>query len=148
MYFISTCRKPIARATARLSRWAVSGPAGGLSGPVAQRAGGGRHDGAAGTRGTCGGIHRPPAPSARALTASATAVPRQSGFAGVSCPTADRCVAVGQRVNRSGIQVPLAEAWNGHRWKVQRARVPAGARTSRLAERWDGTAWSIQRTRG
>jgi len=144
------------------------------AGGAAQRAGGGRHDGAAGTRGLAAVFTGSPAPSARALTASATGVPRQSGFAGVSCPTADRCVAVGQRVNRvnrSGIEVPLAEAWNGHRWKVQRARVPAGARTSRLeavscssarmcmavgdytndagarvpmSQRWNGRRWAME----
>jgi len=68
----------------------------------------------------------------------------------------------------------VAERWNGHRWRTQRIREPAGAsgnvlvaiscssrrrctavgydlttsgNTLTLAERWNGRRWSVQLTR-
>ena len=86
-----------------------------------------------------------------------------SGLQGVSCPSANACVAVG---GDSGAAV--AERWNGRTWSIQptpsarneyvqlqaaACTSPAGCTavghlsTNRtLAERWDGRKWSIQRT--
>jgi len=96
-----------------------------------------------------------------------------SRFSGVSCVSPVACIAVGDNQRRS-IVVPLAETWNGGRWRaitpaaVPRARVSqligvscprpntctavgsyltatAGAA---LAERWNGRSWHIQATAG
>jgi hypothetical protein len=91
---------------------------------------------------------------------------------GVSCATSASCTAVGF-FNAAGIDVILAERWNGSRWSIERARYPAGARAARLAavscsstrsctavgsfsnrvgvdvtlaERRAGERWSVQRT--
>jgi hypothetical protein len=92
---------------------------------------------------------------------------------GVSCPTVDACIAVGQYGTKTG-GAPLVEAWNGRSWNLQVAPNPAGAQGSvfgavscssaasctavgysyyasgsaepSLAESWNGTAWSIQST--
>jgi hypothetical protein len=90
-------------------------------------------------------------------------------LAGVSCPAATACTAVGSY--QSGDQTfPLAERWNGTAWSLQPVPGPPGAFTSALtgvscsavnactavgtfsghgedlplAERWNGSAWSIQ----
>jgi hypothetical protein len=91
---------------------------------------------------------------------------------GVSCPTATRCIAVGDYIVKgtSGGGLPLAARWNGIRWTVQVMPHPAGAQfalpnalsCSRvtqctavgvwsdgstggpLAEGWNGTTWTIQ----
>jgi len=96
-----------------------------------------------------------------------------SVLAGVSCPSAHACSAVGEYYNKgaSGL-APLAEQWNGHHWTIQRPPDPAGAEESfltsvschpaptcmavgyyfnrsgevPLAERWNGRRWAIQRT--
>jgi hypothetical protein len=93
---------------------------------------------------------------------------------GVACASATACVAVGYFDNPYFIQT-LAEAWNGHRWSVQRTQnVPNPTSTvwgqlnaiwclsardctavgdyqgsltqSTLAETWNGTTWSIKAT--
>ena len=108
------------------------------------------------------------------------ATPNPAGVAGsalfgVSCTSGSSCVAVGTAVNDSAIPVGLfSERWDGRRWQLQAAPMPAGspgsffagvsctspsactavgARTDgagnpvgTLAERWDGSNWSIQRT--
>ncbi|HET7244427.1 MAG TPA: hypothetical protein VFJ07_06275 [Streptosporangiaceae bacterium] len=88
-----------------------------------------------------------------------------------SCTGRGICTAVGGYENRSGTQVPLAEARAGTGWRMRRAPVPAGAVLSNLfgvsctaadactavgyytdaalhirplAERWNGTSWAIQ----
>jgi hypothetical protein len=95
----------------------------------------------------------------------------QGGLFGVSCATADSCIAVGD-VTGGGGTFPFAERWNGTRWKPQSvprpyqggfdeaslfgviclsatACVAVGqdddANVS-LAERWNGRAWSVRRT--
>ena len=85
-------------------------------------------------------------------------------FAGVSCTSAASCVAVGYYVNSTGIQEPLAEAWNGSAWTLQTTAAPSGggafSRVScsaasaclaigpgsggPLVEQWNGVSWSIQ----
>ncbi len=92
---------------------------------------------------------------------------------GVSCTRQGPCMAAGFFTIVTGIQIMLAEGWNGVRWSIQRTLYPAGATgvqfagvscsTPRsctavgffgsptgyeeaLAERWDGTNWAIQPT--
>ena len=98
-----------------------------------------------------------------------------SFLAGVSCTSAQNCVAVGNSGNAtSTIGHTLAERWNGTRWSLQHTPNPTGAEDSTLgavsctsarsctavglsgtptsytgytlAERWNGTNWSIQTT--
>jgi hypothetical protein len=93
-----------------------------------------------------------------------------ASLAGVSCSAADACTAVGSFDNASGMQMPLAERWNGATWSIQPVPSPAGAmlaslssvscasatrcvavgvsqdgsaHQSPLAETWSGGAWSI-----
>jgi hypothetical protein len=91
-------------------------------------------------------------------------VPSSIIFGGISCPTAQMCLAV------SGQQTDL---WNGTAWVIQAAANPAatgslnavdcssdvtctavgsvgvaGGGTRTLAERWHGTMWSVQATPG
>ncbi len=94
-------------------------------------------------------------------------------LAGVSCPAADSCTAVGSFTDVAGIEVMLAEGWDGHRWSIEDSRYPAGARYVRfsgvscpsvgsctavglsndvagadvtLVERRDRRGWRVQRT--
>jgi hypothetical protein len=92
-----------------------------------------------------------------------------SPLAGVSCPSATSCIAVGIYSTSSPYLV-LAERWNGSRWTAVPAPSPAGDVTMggvsctsatactlvgsyssgdnqlTLAERWNGTTWTIQPT--
>ena len=93
---------------------------------------------------------------ANALT-SVSCVPTASGF----------CEAVGSHADSSGVNsVPLAEMWNGSRWKIQNAATPAGGSMSLTgvscvsarfcmavggtsgttggAEVWKGRSWALQ----
>jgi len=82
---------------------------------------------------------------------------RGSELSAVSCPSADRCFAVGQYFTKSG-SVALAEMWNGERWTIQRLPGAAGNTTFLLGascvtpraciavgsygtEVWNGTSW-------
>lgn len=47
-----------------------------------------------------------------------------SRLVSVSCPAPASCTAVGSYVDGTGATVPLAEAWNGTSWSIQRARNP------------------------
>ena len=47
---------------------------------------------------------------------------------GVSCASPALCTAVGFFSNVSGIDVMLAEGWNGNSWEIERTLYPAGAR--------------------
>src|ERR1700685_1481371 len=52
-----------------------------------------------------------------------------SGFnvlGAVSCPSTTSCTAVGWYSNSSGVDVPLAEYWNGSTWAMQTVPAPAG----------------------
>ena len=96
-----------------------------------------------------------------------------SGLSGMSCTTASACTAVGYYYNGAGIEVMLAERWNGTSWATQTTPNPSGAEYSglsgvscttasactavgyydnsagtgvTLAERWNGTIWAIQTT--
>jgi hypothetical protein len=89
-----------------------------------------------------------------------------SELTGVAC-TAASCIAVGDYVNGSGLDLTLAERWNGTSWAIQRTPNAPGARvfsvlsgvsctagnaceasgeadTGAFAERWNGTTWSLQ----
>jgi hypothetical protein len=91
-----------------------------------------------------------------------------SFLAGVSCFRRSACKAVGTYGNSSGVNVALAESWNGAHWKVVSSPDPKGAEASRLAtvscasatrclavgysytsteislaESWNGTRWSV-----
>jgi hypothetical protein len=90
---------------------------------------------------------------------------------GVSCTHQGPCMAAGFFTIVTGMEVMLAERWNGARWKLQSTRYPAGARGVQFAgvscgaanscaavgsfndpvgldqvliERWNGTNWAIQ----
>ena len=52
---------------------------------------------------------------------------------GVSCPVRAFCTAVGY-FDTAGIDVMLAERWDGARWVIGRPRYPHGARAVRFAE--------------
>jgi hypothetical protein len=97
-------------------------------------------------------------------------------LAGVSCPSAAACTAVGYYFNRGGTRIlPLAERWNGSRWAGQPvpglagyqndglfavsctsprdctaagAAFTSGGRLVTLAERWNGARWTVQPTPG
>jgi hypothetical protein len=93
-----------------------------------------------------------------------------SGLAGVSCPTATACTAAGYATSAGGMQVTLAEAWDGQGWSVQGTPSPATSNSSlnavsclpgaacaavgsavgtgslSLAETWNGSRWAAQTT--
>jgi len=97
----------------------------------------------------------------------------QSGLFGISCPVANSCVAAGLYVTPAGHLAPLAEQWNGARWRILHVPVPAASQGAEfgavscvaasactaagdygtfagadatLAERWNGTRWTITPT--
>ena len=94
-------------------------------------------------------------------------------LADVSCAPSGPCTAVGFFGIITGLQVMLAEHWNGTRWAIQWTRYPVGATgvqftgvscasprscsvvgfftdingsDAMLVERWDGRSWTIQPT--
>ena len=93
---------------------------------------------------------------------------RFSELNGVTCTAATACTAVGDYVNRSGLDVTLAERWNGSTWAIQPTPSPSRTQSSGLfgvsctardaceasgagnagafAERWNGSRWSLQAT--
>jgi hypothetical protein len=68
-------------------------------------------------------IQRTPTPAAAAAVQ----------LVGVSCASARTCTAVGYFTIITGIDVMLAERWNGTGWTIQRTLYPAGARYVQLA---------------
>ncbi len=91
-----------------------------------------------------------------------------SSFAGVSCASAGRCVAVGESFTGGQVVRPLAESWNGHRWTILGTADWNGGLTSvscasisrcmavgqagsvaadtTLAQEWNGTSWRLLTT--
>jgi hypothetical protein len=93
-----------------------------------------------------------------------------SALSAVTCVAPDQCTAVGGYIDSSGIQLPLAEAWDGTAWKIQHVPNPFGsfstflsgvscssltncvavgtafgeAGPEALAATWNGTRWSAQ----
>ena len=51
---------------------------------------------------------------------------------GVSCPSITACTAAGFYLNDSGVDVTLAERWNGSSWAIQSTPNPTGARSNIL----------------
>jgi len=114
------------------------------------------------------------AAGALAATWSVQSIPAPTGatgnaLSGVSCTTPTACVAVGDYINSSGVELTMAERWNGTSWSI--LPTPSAASGSALAgvscttasactavgyyvnasgvnmtlvERWNGTAWSTQ----
>ena len=114
--------------------------------------------------------------SALAATWSIQSTPAPSGatgsaLSGVSCTTLTACIAVGDYINGSSVELTLAEQWRGTSWAILPTPTPTGATASALSgiscttaavrtavghyvnasgvkatlvERWNGTAWSIQ----
>ena len=95
------------------------------------------------------------------------------GLRGVSCVRATQCTAVGSYSNRSGLELTLAESWNGSAWSIVRTPNPSRAQGSlfdevscattkrcmavgtyrnisftdvTLAESWNGSRWSVVRS--
>ncbi len=56
-----------------------------------------------------------------------------SAFFGVSCASAIACTAVGAYRDSSGVEVSLAEVWNGTSWSIGATPNPSGAAASALA---------------
>jgi hypothetical protein len=102
---------------------------------------------------------------------STTAEFRSETFEGVSCFSADACVAVGYYKNTETSVVPLIEVWNGAKWVIQPSPTSFTAPTNELygvsctsasactavgtsytgsyeplAESWNGTTWTVQPT--
>lgn len=102
-------------------------------------------------------------------------IPTPSGTSdslyGVSCPSANACMAVGSAFHTAGgRQTILTEAWNGKRWRVEPTPTIAardsslyavsctsqrscmavgfslGSPSHAIVERWDGTSWRLQAT--
>ena len=97
---------------------------------------------------------------------------KSGGLAGVSCPSATACTAVGSTPGKTAdTSANLAEVWNGRSWRVQAVPAPKGSTSSglfgvsctspnactavgnystaagrvlALAERWNGARWAIQ----
>lgn len=94
-------------------------------------------------------------------------------LSGVSCTSANACIAVGYYSARVAVGTSFAERWDGQHWTLRRLPSPAGAThtyaygiaclsskactavgqfttasntESTLAEHWDGTRWTIQHT--
>jgi hypothetical protein len=114
--------------------------------------------------------------TAPSWTIQSTPNPRHgddTNLVGVSCPSAKACIAAGFSENTSGVELPLAEHWNGEKWVIKSTPNPSGAQDSQfagvscssdtactaagesqrrsganvaLAERWNGKKWAIQST--
>jgi hypothetical protein len=96
-----------------------------------------------------------------------------SALNGVACTSSSACIAVGISVTSSGATMPLADRWNGTRWRLEPMPSPAGTQRTvpiavacpsslsctavgyyvtgsgawlTLAEHWNGTGWAIQPT--
>jgi len=111
----------------------------------------------------------------KALTSSIQTVSNPTGakssrFYSISCTSASACTSVGEYVNGSSVQVPLAERWNGEKWSAQSPPSPGEATSSELlgvscttstacaasgsyvkggvrrvlVEVWNGLEWSVQ----
>jgi hypothetical protein len=97
----------------------------------------------------------------------------ESDLGGVSCASSTACEANGWDYDNAGVEVTLAEVWNGTEWKTQTTPNPSGAKASALAgiscssssecfasgtsensegkyvalsEHWNGTEWGLQTT--
>src|SRR5499433_1478147 len=92
---------------------------------------------------------------------------RLSVLLSVACSSPSACTAVGQAVSNQGASAPLAERWNGTRWRIQATPIPpagggflnsvacasvsactavGSSNSGTLAEHWNGTRWRVQAT--
>jgi DNA-binding beta-propeller fold protein YncE len=96
---------------------------------------------------------------------------KESQPSGVSCPASNACTMVGYYKNSAGVDLPLAESWNGTEWSLKSMPSPTGAKKTTvngvsctaagactavgrdenssgtglpLVERWNGSEWSLQ----
>ena len=116
------------------------------------------------------GTHAPAAPQVWTLQNPAVPDAVSPTLVGVSCPSANACIAVGSGISLpSGDPVALAESWNGTAWTIESTPSAAGSSlasvscqsptdctavgatsqdgsTQPLAESWNGTAWTMART--
>jgi hypothetical protein len=97
---------------------------------------------------------------------------KKTRVSGLSCSASTACTMVGEYENSSGVEVTLAERWNGTEWSVQSTPNPTGAKVSYLiggvscasstactavgvfensssqyeplAEHWNGSEWQLQ----
>jgi hypothetical protein len=101
------------------------------------------------------------------------AAAKESVLSGVSCTSSTACTAVGHYRISAGVNVMLAERWNGTSWTVQSTPSPADGTGSSLfgvsctsstactavgnyvnsagsgltlADGWNGTSWTVQST--
>jgi len=100
---------------------------------------------------------------------SANTASPDTELTGVSCPTVDRCIAVGLQRRHGGVYRPFAETWDGRSWETTPVADPSrspdselldidcpgrdwcvavGFRIMRsrfhpLVETWDGRRWTI-----
>ncbi|MGC9961601.1 MAG: hypothetical protein ABSE47_06820, partial [Acidimicrobiales bacterium] len=56
-----------------------------------------------------------------------------SSLSGISCSAVSACITVGNYTNIGGVELTLAEVWNGADWKVQPSLDPGGAPQSYLS---------------
>jgi len=132
---------------------------------------------AAGSYETASRLSRPTAAAWGGRSWHRQATPSRAGaslgsvLAGLSCPSPRACTAAGSG-NTASRSTPLAERWDGTRWRIQPTPLPAGAveaafgavscsspractavgnafipgqREVALAERWGGGHWAVQR---
>jgi hypothetical protein len=111
-------------------------------------------------------------PSKWSLEDAANPTAPQGNLVADACTSPTSCVAVGSDNDSSGVQVSLAETWNGTTWDLESTPNPVGATDSELeavscssatactavgyyrnttgmstlAERWNGITWSLQTT--
>ena len=99
---------------------------------------------------------------------TAASVPASGALTGVSCISAAECTAVGWYVNGAGVQVTIAERWNGSSWSLQSTPNQTNAGGDQLtavsctsatfclavgdgsaqsfSEIWNGTVWTLDNT--
>src|ERR1700722_12241798 len=116
---------------------------------------------------------RPPSPpgeswNGKTWTIGAPVGPKNGslGLTGVSCPSANNCVAVGYTINRLNSPSAFAESWNGQAWSPEKLPTPPGGAevydvscsssdacvavggrgNGTLAEGWNGEEWTVEKT--
>jgi hypothetical protein len=82
--------------------------------------------------GTPDGVPRVTGWFTRATPNLGSGVVDNGSLADVSCTSAEVCTGVGYYVKTAGVDVPLAERWNGKEWSLQAAVAPGGAKSSTL----------------
>ena len=60
------------------------------------------------------------------MASASTSTAYSDTLSGVSCPRPAMCMAVGDRARAIGTDQPLAERWDGNRWRVVATQAVAG----------------------